>query len=246
MPLAVELAEAFAPEHLEISDARRRGDRRRASRASGAVFVGRQRRDRLRRLRRRLQPRPAHRGRGALRLGPRPDHVPAEDVRGRHDRRGRRGAHARTWPRWPTPRASPCTAARPRPGGRRREPRGRGAPDDGRDRRARARRPRRHRGGRRSRPASGFFDHMLTLLARHSLIDLEVEARGDLETGSHHTVEDVGITLGQALDDGAGRPGGHRALRLGPGPDGRVPRAGRDRPLRAPVRGLRRAAAGRR
>ena len=45
----------------------------------------------------------------------------------------------------------------------------------------------------------GFFDHMLTLLARHALIDLEVEAHGDLETGSHHTVEDVGITLGQAL-----------------------------------------------
>lgn len=45
----------------------------------------------------------------------------------------------------------------------------------------------------------GFFDHMLTLLARHALVDLEVEARGDLETGSHHTVEDVGITLGQAL-----------------------------------------------
>lgn len=45
----------------------------------------------------------------------------------------------------------------------------------------------------------GFFDHMLTLLARHSLIDIEVEARGDLETGSHHTVEDVGITLGQAV-----------------------------------------------
>ena len=45
----------------------------------------------------------------------------------------------------------------------------------------------------------GFFDHMLTLLARHSLIDLEVQAAGDLETGSHHTVEDVGITLGQAL-----------------------------------------------
>jgi imidazoleglycerol-phosphate dehydratase len=45
----------------------------------------------------------------------------------------------------------------------------------------------------------GFFDHMLTLLAHHSLIDLEISARGDLETGSHHTVEDVGITLGQAL-----------------------------------------------
>jgi imidazoleglycerol-phosphate dehydratase len=50
----------------------------------------------------------------------------------------------------------------------------------------------------------GFFDHMLTLLARHSLIDLDVEARGDLETGSHHTVEDVGITLGQALDRALG------------------------------------------
>jgi imidazoleglycerol-phosphate dehydratase len=45
----------------------------------------------------------------------------------------------------------------------------------------------------------GFFDHMLTLLAHHALIDLEIAARGDLETGSHHTVEDVGITLGQAL-----------------------------------------------
>jgi imidazoleglycerol-phosphate dehydratase len=45
----------------------------------------------------------------------------------------------------------------------------------------------------------GFFDHMLTLLAHHALIDLEITARGDLETGSHHTVEDVGITLGQAL-----------------------------------------------
>jgi len=50
----------------------------------------------------------------------------------------------------------------------------------------------------------GFFDHMLTLLARHSLIDLDVEARGDLETGSHHTVEDVGITLGQAIGDALG------------------------------------------
>ena len=50
----------------------------------------------------------------------------------------------------------------------------------------------------------GFFDHMLTLLARHSLIDIEIEARGDLETGSHHTVEDVGITLGQAVDRALG------------------------------------------
>ncbi len=50
----------------------------------------------------------------------------------------------------------------------------------------------------------GFFDHMLTLLARHSLIDLDVTARGDLETGSHHTVEDVGITLGQAVTSALG------------------------------------------
>jgi imidazoleglycerol-phosphate dehydratase len=50
----------------------------------------------------------------------------------------------------------------------------------------------------------GFFDHMLTLLARHGLMDVTVEARGDLETGSHHTVEDVGIALGQAIDRALG------------------------------------------
>jgi len=46
----------------------------------------------------------------------------------------------------------------------------------------------------------GFFDHMLTLFARHSLIDLDVKVTGDLETGSHHTVEDTGIVIGQAID----------------------------------------------
>lgn len=50
----------------------------------------------------------------------------------------------------------------------------------------------------------GFFDHMLTLFARHSLIDLDVETRGDLATGSHHTVEDTGIVIGQALDQALG------------------------------------------
>jgi imidazoleglycerol-phosphate dehydratase len=45
----------------------------------------------------------------------------------------------------------------------------------------------------------GFLDHMLALFARHSLIDLEVKAEGDLQVDMHHTVEDVGITLGQAL-----------------------------------------------
>ena len=44
-----------------------------------------------------------------------------------------------------------------------------------------------------------FFDHMLTLFARHSLVDLEVSADGDIEVDFHHTVEDVGISLGQAF-----------------------------------------------
>lgn len=50
----------------------------------------------------------------------------------------------------------------------------------------------------------GFLDHMLELLARHSRIDLEVGATGDLETGAHHTTEDVGIVLGKALDEALG------------------------------------------
>ncbi|MFN4242330.1 MAG: imidazoleglycerol-phosphate dehydratase HisB [Tepidisphaerales bacterium] len=45
----------------------------------------------------------------------------------------------------------------------------------------------------------GFFDHMLELLARHSLVDLKVRARGDLQVDPHHTVEDVGLTLGAAI-----------------------------------------------
>ncbi|QOV89290.1 imidazoleglycerol-phosphate dehydratase HisB [Humisphaera borealis] len=50
----------------------------------------------------------------------------------------------------------------------------------------------------------GFFDHMLDLLSRHSLIDLDVTADGDLHVDSHHTVEDVGIVLGQALEKAVG------------------------------------------
>ena len=50
----------------------------------------------------------------------------------------------------------------------------------------------------------GFFDHMLDQLGKHSLIDLTVKARGDLHIDAHHTVEDVGITLGQAIKQAVG------------------------------------------
>lgn len=54
----------------------------------------------------------------------------------------------------------------------------------------------------------GFFDHMLTLFARHSRIALEVSVTGDLEVDSHHTVEDVGIVLGQCLQEALGDKAG--------------------------------------
>jgi imidazoleglycerol-phosphate dehydratase len=56
----------------------------------------------------------------------------------------------------------------------------------------------------------GFFDHMLTLLARHAAIDLTVEAKGDLQIDQHHTVEDVGICFGQALKQALGDKSGIR------------------------------------
>jgi imidazoleglycerol-phosphate dehydratase len=54
------------------------------------------------------------------------------------------------------------------------------------------------------RTGVGFLDHMLDLLARHGRLDLDVSVDGDLETGAHHTVEDTGIVLGQALDRALG------------------------------------------
>lgn len=50
----------------------------------------------------------------------------------------------------------------------------------------------------------GFFDHMLDLLARHGLLNLDVTTKGDIETGSHHTVEDTGIVFGQAIAEALG------------------------------------------
>jgi len=54
------------------------------------------------------------------------------------------------------------------------------------------------------RTGIGFFDHMLELLTAHALVDLQVQAQGDLHTGGHHTVEDVGICLGTALSQALG------------------------------------------
>ncbi len=56
----------------------------------------------------------------------------------------------------------------------------------------------------------GFFDHMLELVGRHAGVGLTVEATGDLQTGAHHTVEDVGIALGQAFDRALGDRAGIR------------------------------------
>jgi imidazoleglycerol-phosphate dehydratase len=56
----------------------------------------------------------------------------------------------------------------------------------------------------------GFFDHMLDQVARHGMIDLEIEAKGDLHIDAHHTVEDVGITLGQAFAKAIGDKTGVR------------------------------------
>ena len=56
----------------------------------------------------------------------------------------------------------------------------------------------------------GFFDHMLEQIARHGLIDLVVQAKGDLHIDGHHTVEDVGITLGQAFAQAVGDKAGVR------------------------------------
>ncbi|HRK29547.1 MAG TPA: imidazoleglycerol-phosphate dehydratase HisB [Tepidisphaeraceae bacterium] len=67
------------------------------------------------------------------------------------------------------------------------------------------------KGDTSTQTAVGFFDHMLDLLGRHSLIDLSVAARGDLHIDAHHTVEDVGIVLGQALEKALGdKRGIHR------------------------------------
>ena len=60
------------------------------------------------------------------------------------------------------------------------------------------------------RTGVGFFDHLLDAVARHGGLDLDVQVEGDLDTGAHHTVEDTGLALGQALDGALGDRAGIR------------------------------------
>ncbi len=77
-----------------------------------------------------------------------------------------------------------------------------------------------------------FLDHMLDQIARHGLIDITIKANGDLEIDAHHTVEDIGITFGQAVTRALGSKARHPALwsRLRTARRGPVP--GRDRSVR--------------
>lgn len=80
------------------------------------------------------------------------------------------------------------------------------------------------RGKSRIRTGIPFFDHMLTLFAKHAVVDLDLRCRGDLDVDAHHTVEDIGISLGQAFATALGEKKGIR--RYGTGFDPRNPRSG--------------------
>ena len=99
-------------------------------------------------------------------------------------------------------------------------------------------RPRRHR---RTDVATGlpFFDHMLDQLGRHGGFDLTVQATGDLDIDAHHTVEDTGILLGEALREALGDKAGVRRFASMPGAARRGAGRGRPRPVRPPVPALR-------
>jgi imidazoleglycerol-phosphate dehydratase len=80
------------------------------------------------------------------------------------------------------------------------------------------------KGQSRIRTGIPFFDHMLTLFAKHAVVDLDLRCRGDLDVDAHHTVEDVGISLGQAFATALGEKKGIR--RYGTGFDPRNPWSG--------------------
>ena len=83
-----------------------------------------------------------------------------------------------------------------------------------------------------------FLDHMLTLVARHGAMDLELTARGDLEVDQHHTVEDTGIVLGEAVRKALGSKKRNSARRIFSDAHGRNSGLCRHRFQRAPASGL--------
>ena len=219
---ALTLADAVAPEHLELAfegadeNAARGADRRAAcsSGAGGATAFG----DYAAGSNHVLPTGGAARFGGPLG----PAHVPAPDL-GRHAaRRRRRGPRAPR--RRPGPRRGLSRARRVGRGARRADPQrctaGLQVICEPMSRTAEISRKTSETevtvaldldGGEVSASTGvGFLDHMLELLGRHGRLGLRVEASGDLETGAHHTVEDVGIALGQALDRALGDRAGIR------------------------------------
>ena len=175
-------------------------------RRAGCLFVGAASAHGVRRLRRGLEPHAADRRRGALRVRARASRTsaaawPRSTSAARPARSPARACRS------PRPRASPSTRSRCPPGSARIG-----------DRMSRSAQLSRKTGETdvqvsldldgnlpgKMDTGVGFFDHMLDLLARHGRIGLGVTVQGDLETGSHHTVEDTGIVLGQALDQALG------------------------------------------
>ena len=86
----------------------------------------------------------------------------------------------------------------------------------------------------------GFFDHMLEQLAKHSLIDLKIRAKGDLHIDMHHTVEDTGIAIGQALAEALGERRGIRRYASFHLPMDEAPDPGGSRHFRPPIPNLER------
>ena len=204
---ALAFAEAFAPEHLELVG--RRAPRRWPPRV----------RSRRLRVRRGARARTAFGDYvagsnhtlptgGAARFASRAVAAPLPPAHDRGpDRRRRRGAGAAPARRSRGPRASPCTRRR----WRLRENRTADEPHAPRSAAqtketdvAPGRSASTGTGAGTRSTGVGFLDHMLDLLARHGRLDLDVAATGDLQTGAHHTVEDTGIVLGQALDQALG------------------------------------------
>ena len=231
---ALALAEAFAPEHLQLVGAQAEALAPRSRRA-GCVFVGADSGDRVRRLHRRLEPHPADQRRRAVRLGAVAAHFRRTLHRGA-DRptrtalaRGRGAARPRRGLRAPRPVDGGAHSRQ----WRRDDPRRRDRPHDRRDRGPRQRSRSTATAPASATPASGSSTTCSTCSPATAGSTSTCTADGDLQTGAHHTVEDVGICIGQALDRALGDRAGIARYGARDGADGRGARRLRDRHLRA-------------